>query len=1202
MSLHAQYGGGDGSQSNPYLINSSTDLIQLTQNSNHWDTSYFKLTANINMEGLSFTSIGNSIKKFSGSFNGNNKTISNLTVTPNEVNEGTGFFGSFNGTVFNLGIENITITALNINRVGGLVGYMSGGSIKQCFTNGGIINVGSAGWTGGIVGVMWDGETCVVQNCYSSTTITANWGSGGVVGATRGQHTIDKVAFYGNISNEIAITTVQDDEPTGGKNGKVPTNAFYANTTGASDTNATALSDAELLEENNYITFDFSSIWEIDAIYGYAILKSFISDDELPFFEKIKTQKITSDSSVEWKNFGPGTSGYCEEFWCHPTDVNVMFSGPDMHAAFGTWDNGKTWQTLKDYDGTGVSLRRIHDIVFSTQNPDFGLLLEREGEIFKTLDRGRTWSLIQDLGKAHTKIAIHPTNDDIWFVGAGDFWNVKENHRNIANPHGLLQSRADYGYVWKTSDHGVTWEKVGASISSNLDVGRIIFNPNDPIIMIMATSHGMFRSTDTGETWTASATGLPHNLPRDLTSYYDKTTGEFILYTVEQTKYIPNGTEITTEGGVYKSIDSGITWQSITGNLGIDLQTITDYYARDRYHKSVAYWLDISKSDAKNSYTIYPTSTMPVYNRLIVNPINKNELYLVHNKKHDKGFGPGDVWKSEDGGTNWFACVRSGAYWIGDGNKSYWESKNNPTGANIDFAHLQVSQDEGSEGSGARMLAINSVGEVFTGIDQQLLRSNNKGVSWFQIDDDETFSGSNKWIGRGNTNLPGRFLLLETGVEGRKLLCSGEHGLWQTTDVGDWPDTDAVAVEQIEGQVHDHSGNQGAHSISTVAVHPNNPDIIFFLSWRQEHRGKLRKSIDGGQTWENIATIFDADNGSWESVAMQYSLLIDPINPNNMYFTSIYKPISEVGGGTGVDLTLGEYGVYRSNDGGYTWNVSNEDFPSGSSVNRIAMHPDNPQVIYAALNQWSNSDVGGLYKSVDGAISWTQQNIPTTITSVNNIFIDRHTKDMYMSTGARSGDAEAGGVWKSIDDGLSWQRIFEAPYVWQTEVSPANSNIITISVASQIPTKANEFLNPGAYLSQDAGITWTKINKGLAHSDRIVDLKPDPVDTSLLWCAGWGSAWYKAKIKTTNLSTSEKVKRNNRLMLYPNPVTNNNMFISGLESKSNTSYVVVNIMGQKVQSGYINQENIEVSSLKSGMYIITFWVDNTPITRKFYKK
>ena len=51
----------------------------------------------------------------------------------------------------------------------------------------------------------------------------------------------------------------------------------------------------------------------------------------------------------------------------------------------------------------------------------------------------------------------------------------------------------------------------------------------------------------------------------------------------------------------------------------------------------------------------------------------------------------------------------------------------------------------------------------------------------------------------------------------------------------------------------------------------------------------------------------------------------------------------------------------------------------------------------------------------------------------------------------------------------------------------------------------DDFKNPGLYLSIDAGNSWIKINKGLGQPDKIVDVKPDPYDEGILWCAGWGS-------------------------------------------------------------------------------------------------
>lgn len=1191
INLYAQYDSGSGTSEDPYIIKTTTQLEHLSASSGDW-SKHFKLGNNINMSGQSFTPIGNSTTYFSGTFEGNNYIISNLTITPNGNNIGTGFIGALTGSINRLGINNISITASGTNnRIGGIVGFTEGNaSVTHCYTKGGAIIANGSGWLGGIVGVMMVGGTQKVQDCYSSTAITANWGSGGIVGSIRGQHTINRVAFYGSISGaNQAITTVQTGNSQ--KDGIPPTNAYYAASTGATDAHATALNTVQLLNSASYNTFDFNNIWEIDSMLNYAIIKSSISDPELSFFEKIKTERVTSDQNVEWINFAPGTSGYCEEFWCHPTDVNVMFSGPDMHASFGTWDGGQTWQTLKDYDGSGLDMRRVIDIQFSTQNPDYGIAFSSNqtstntrGEIYETNDRGRSWAPVSNMGPVHSKLAIHPTNDNIWFLGAGDFWNVKNVRRNLANPHGQKQSRASYGYVWKTINKGATWTKVATNLSNDLDVGRIIFNPNSPQNMIMATSHGVFISSDTGETWIASSAGLPNNLPRDLTSHFDASTGNFTLFLVEQTVFTANGTAINSTGGIYKSTDNGANWINITGNLGIDFTTITDWSARDRYHRSLGYWFGIGTNTSKSTYTTYPSNVLSVFNRIVVNPLNKNEIYISQNTKHDYGFGPGDIWKTENGGATWFPCARNGAYWLSNSNTGYWNTKTglSTTTANMDFSHVQTEMNELKEIQGARALAINANGDVFTVIAQQTFKTNNNGDSWEQIDDFETNTGSNKWIGRGNNALPGRFMLLETGMQDRKLLCSGEHGLWQTTNLDGWSNTEAVVIEQIEGQTFDTGGYKSAHSISTVAVHPNNPNTIYTLVDRQTHRGKVRKSTDGGQTWTNIATIFDADSNISSSVAHQRSFLIDPVTPNNMYFIAVNRNVRGVGGtGPGPTLTQGEYGIYRSNDGGYTWSVNNPNPQSNASVSEIAMHPDNPQTIFASLNF-----PGALYKSVDGAVNWTQMSIPSEIESINDIFIDRNTKHMFLSAGSRSGTLNAGGVWRSTDDGANWERIFEAPFIWQTETSPVNANIILISAAAQIYSMIDNFKNPGAYLSLDAGVTWKKINKGLAHADRIVDLKPDPYDQNIIWSAGWGSGWYKAIINTTSLSADENsIEYNKTIKIYPNPVKTGSFKIANI--KGDAKYSIWSIQGKKIQEGITsNNKMIFVTGLNTGLYIV----------------
>lgn len=835
------------------------------------------------------------------------------------------------------------------------------------------------------------------------------------------------------------------------------------------------------------------------------------SKNQKSFFKKIKNEKVISDQSITWTNFGPGMSGYNEEFWCHPTDPNVMFMGPDMHVSFGTWDGGKSWHTIKDSDGDGTDMERVLDIQFSKKNPDFGVAIERAGGVYTSNDKGKSWKEIykiprvkgKHVSNAHTKIAINPKNDKEWLIGAGDFWNVKNNHRSLENIHGKFHTRASYGYVLKTTNGGKSWNKIATGISEDLDVGRIIYHPENPDNIFIATNYGMFSSNNGGKKWKSVNQGLPNNLPRDLASNYNEKTGEFTLYLVEQTVYEKDGNTTKVKGGVFKSTNNGKSWINITGNLYIDLNEISFTPERDRYYNAIGNWFGEPKNKIKSTLKELPKSTLPVFNRLVVNPLNKDEIYVAFNKKHDKTFGSGDLWKTNDGGKTWIACARQGMYWVDGKDKDYWKSRNNPTGTNVEFAHLQVYMNNQPARSGNRMLAINPKGEVFIGIDQQTLKSSDHGATWKQVDDYETSPGSNKWIGRGDSNLPGRYMLHETGVKGRRLLASGEHGLWQTTDLDGWKNKQAVAVEQIDGQVHDHHGAHGQHSTSTMAVHPNEPNTIYSLAWRQEHRGKLRKTTDGGKTWENISTILEADNPSYRGLVPQYCLSIDPKEPKNMYFCTIRKPIAEVGNGI-AKLTKGGLGFYRSTDGGYTWKLSNAGFHKGASVRRITLDPKKPNIIYAAIND----NNGGLYKSINKGVSWSKVKIPAAIEAVTNVFVDKNNGAIYISAGRRTGSYEEGGVWRSKNKGKSWEQIFKAPFVWQVETSPVDENIIVISVAGQAGSAKYQFKNPGVYLSQDGAKTWTKINKGLGQPNKIVDVKPDPYNKDVLWCASWGCGWF----------------------------------------------------------------------------------------------
>ncbi|KAA1245388.1 T9SS type A sorting domain-containing protein [Aquimarina sp. RZ0] len=956
------------------------------------------------------------------------------------------------------------------------------------------------------------------------------------------------------------------------------------------------------------------------------------------YFNALKASKQLSNPDFEWRQFGPGNSGYCEEFWVHPTDPDCYYMSPDLSNTYGTFDNGERWQTIKEIDGNGRGMRRVQAITFSHQDPNLGYATNVRGFLYKSTNKGRSWNKILELQEGrHSELVVDPSDDNNWYIGAGDFWNVKGYHRNLANPQGNIDRFIAYGHIYRSVDKGDTWQQiiVDPAHENDLSIGVIIVDPQNSNSIIAGTNFGLYKSSDKGLTWQlATVTGLPHNLPRDMDYHIDRSNPSnpvTTLYLVEQTHYTPNGNTVSATGGVYKSVDFGETWTSITGNLGVRFTSdsnsgndnadgVDNFTSVDKYYRSIAYWLGIDKNQAKTTYNQLPATTiLSVYNRLIVNPVNKNELYIAFNSKHDFSFGPGDVWKTEDGGQNWFPCVRTGKYWNGSRDDDYWSARNSPNNVNTKFAHLEREMQESEEFSGCRFLEINKNGEVFISIDQQTFRSKDNGSSWQQIDDIETSPGSKKWIGRGDSNLPGRFILTETGVPGRKLLCSGEHGLWQTVPHDDYPNADelTVAAEQIEGQ----NNPNGAHSIASVAVHPNDPNTIFTLQFRQKHRGYLRKSVDGGVTWDNMAFPFEGDySGTNESLQhiFQYNLLIRPDLPDRMYFCVMENPVAEVNASFRIVTRDADFGVRRSFDGGQTWVSANDGLPAKPSVRRIAFNLDKPWQMYAALNISKNGTTGGLYVSDNSGQFWNKVTIPAKIKSVNNVFVDTHKNagnlnDIYISCGQfQSTDPDEGGVWKSADDGVTWKKIFDMPYVWQTETSPVDPNIITVNVPVQDVKGRNvTIFNPGAYVSFDGGSTWEKISNDLGQPDLITDLKPDPEEKNIFWLALKGSAWAKGIYRGGLLSVSDlDASQEQKIRIYPNPVIKDEVVIESkyLSLDENIKLEIFNLQGQLIKtyadaaSFFEGKVKISFADLTAGTYLVKIKTNDKTYIKKLIKK
>ena len=154
--------GADGSNARPYLITTPAGLVKLADDVNggtDYFVKYFKLGNDIDMSGVTFNGIGNGQKYFAGYFDGDNKSISNLTI--NSTNNYKGLFGwiAASGDVKNIILDGAVISGKS--KVGGIVGYTSG-KISNCL----VIN--SSIYTEGTY-------AGVIAGQYSHNNLTANY-------------------------------------------------------------------------------------------------------------------------------------------------------------------------------------------------------------------------------------------------------------------------------------------------------------------------------------------------------------------------------------------------------------------------------------------------------------------------------------------------------------------------------------------------------------------------------------------------------------------------------------------------------------------------------------------------------------------------------------------------------------------------------------------------------------------------------------------------------------------------------------------------------------------------------------------------------------------------------------------------------------------------------------------------------------------
>lgn len=247
----------------------------------------------------------------------------------------------------------------------------------------------------------------------------------------------------------------------------------------------------------------------------------------------------------------------------------------------------------------------------------------------------------------------------------------------------------------------------------------------------------------------------------------------------------------------------------------------------------------------------------------------------------------------------------------------------------------------------------------------------------------------------------------------RGVMTSSGDGVYKSTDMG---------------QTWEHLGLESTKHISQVRIHPTNPDVMYVSAQgspyaKTNDRG-IYRTTDGGKTWKKILFV-DSSSGASD-------LTMDYTNPRVLYaafWDHQRLPWYVRSGGKGSS-------IWKTVDGGDTWKKLTNGLPNalmgkiGVSVSRA-----NPKMVYAIIE----SDEGGLYRSEDGGESWGLVNEDRVLRARSwyymHIYADPSDENVVYVLNAP--------VMKSIDKGKTFTNV-QVPhgdnhYLW---INPNNSDVM----------------------------------------------------------------------------------------------------------------------------------------------------------------
>ena len=582
-----------------------------------------------------------------------------------------------------------------------------------------------------------------------------------------------------------------------------------------------------------------------------------------------------------------------------------------------------------------------------------------------------------------------------------DVWVDPTNANRI-----YLGSRS--GGFWKTTDGGANWTGGTTDFLVASGVNTIGVSPTNPDSILINVrnanngySHGIYRSTDGGVTWTQSNFN-PTNVG------FGGLGSNFIIYRIAFHPTIPNLVFVGTNKGLYRSTNNLSTWTQI--------YTSGQYY-NIKFHPtnpSIVYTYNRSSSNSARDYVLRSADTGQTFvssNQIPGNNnTNRGRIKVSPDCPDCVFFGSGNgVWKSTDGGINFTFLSNPNSscdgYAVSDTDTSHmvygyvdlFTSNNGGQNFNQetwwylgDAAHGNGSLSDNFDASQSYIHADMRVarcvnGVFYVGTDGYLGKSTDNGATW-------------SYISQG------------TPIRENYRCGTSQSNHYQTL-AGSQDNGTSLRVEEGWVEVFGADGME-------CLVHPLNPDLMM---WSYQWGGRLLTQ-DRGDSYTYVNPPGQSGSGNADWIA---PMMIDPNDHLRIYtfsdsilrtddfgesgwsfvgtpgtFTGFVNRAAIAHNNSNILVATRSDDIEKTTDGGLTWSSISTGLPN-SYINDIAFDPRNDDVMVVVYGTYQNNGQK-VFQTTNGGQSWTNITANLNDMPIRSVVID-HTDSSNIYLGAEIG-------------------------------------------------------------------------------------------------------------------------------------------------------------------------------------------------------